>query len=142
MNTCMQPRSDRRPASIEMRRQEKEKESGVPVSCSWALGKLYELLPRKRKPPGTNAESTAHRGEHRSRNSGDRAAWETGPEYGQGRHTEERTGHGTRRDPGGMLKKTLRKSASEGDDPPRFLATQAAAGRRDCRWRLATGSSF
>src|SRR6266705_1864466 len=49
-------------ASIEMRRREKEKESGVPVSCSWALGKLYELLPRERKPPGTNAESTALRG--------------------------------------------------------------------------------
>jgi hypothetical protein len=49
-------------ASIEMQRREKEKESGVPVSCSWALGKLYELLPRERKPPGTNAESTALRG--------------------------------------------------------------------------------
>jgi len=49
-------------AGIELQRQERERESGVPVSCSWALGKLYELLPRKRKPPGTNAESTAHRG--------------------------------------------------------------------------------
>src|SRR6266849_1531529 len=49
-------------ASIEAQRQEKEKESGVPVSCSWALGKLYGLLPRERKPPGTNAESTALRG--------------------------------------------------------------------------------
>ncbi len=49
-------------ASIEAQRQEREKESGVPVSCSWALGKLYGLLPRERKPPGTNAESTALRG--------------------------------------------------------------------------------
>jgi hypothetical protein len=32
------------------------------VSCSWALGKLYELLPRGRKPSGTNAESAALRG--------------------------------------------------------------------------------
>jgi hypothetical protein len=46
-------------ASIEMQRQEREKESGVPVSCSWALGKLYEVLPRKKKSPGTNAENTA-----------------------------------------------------------------------------------
>ena len=36
-------------ASIEMQRQEREKESGVPVSCNWALGKLYELLPGERK---------------------------------------------------------------------------------------------
>jgi len=49
-------------ASIEMQRQEKEKESGVPASCSWALGKLYELLPRERKSPGTNAESTVLQG--------------------------------------------------------------------------------
>jgi len=48
-------------ARIEMQRQEKEKESGVPVSCSWALGKLHELLPRERKPAGTNGESTALR---------------------------------------------------------------------------------
>ena len=41
-------------ASIEMQRREKEKESGVPVSCNWALGKLYELLPGERKSPGTN----------------------------------------------------------------------------------------
>jgi hypothetical protein len=49
-------------ARIELQRQEKEKESGVPKSCSWALGKLYELLPRERKPSGTNAESAALRG--------------------------------------------------------------------------------
>jgi hypothetical protein len=42
-------------ASIEMQRQEKEKASGVPVSCNWALGKLYELLPGERKSPGTDA---------------------------------------------------------------------------------------
>jgi hypothetical protein len=49
-------------AGIEMQRKEREKESGVPVSCNWALGKLYELLSRERKPPGRNAESTALRG--------------------------------------------------------------------------------
>jgi hypothetical protein len=49
-------------ASIEMQRQEREKESGVPVSCSWALGKLYELLPGERKSPRASAESTALRG--------------------------------------------------------------------------------
>jgi len=49
-------------AGIEMQRQEREKESGVAVSCGWALGKLYELLPRKRKPSGTNAERAALRG--------------------------------------------------------------------------------
>jgi len=42
-------------ASIEMQRQEREKESGVPVSCNWALGRLYELLPGERKSPATNA---------------------------------------------------------------------------------------
>jgi|SRR6266850_1606217 len=41
--------------SIEMQRREMEKESGVPVSCNWALGKLYELLPGERKSPATNA---------------------------------------------------------------------------------------
>jgi len=46
-------------ARIEMQRQERQKESGVPMSCSWALGKLHELFPRERKPPGTNGESTA-----------------------------------------------------------------------------------
>src|SRR5258708_37246621 len=42
-------------ARIEIERREKEKESGVPVSCNWALGKLYELLPCERKSPGTKA---------------------------------------------------------------------------------------
>jgi len=46
-------------ASIELQRQEREKESGVPVSCSWALGKLYEVFPRERESPGTKAEGTA-----------------------------------------------------------------------------------
>src|SRR2546430_9403000 len=45
-----------------MQRQEREKESGVPVSCNWALGKLYELLPREKKSPGMNAESAALQG--------------------------------------------------------------------------------
>jgi hypothetical protein len=49
-------------AGIEMQRQEREKESGVAVSCGWALGKLYELLSRERKLPGSDAESTALRG--------------------------------------------------------------------------------
>src|SRR6266853_5135102 len=45
-------------AGIEMQRQEREKESGVPVSCGWALGKLYELLPRQRKSLGVHMECT------------------------------------------------------------------------------------
>jgi hypothetical protein len=48
-------------ARIEVQRQEREKESGVPVSCSWALGRLHELLPRERKSAGTSAESRALR---------------------------------------------------------------------------------
>lgn len=48
-------------ARIEMQRHEKEKESGVPLSCSWALGKLHELLPRERRPAGTNVGSTSLR---------------------------------------------------------------------------------
>ena len=47
---------------IETQRQEREKESGVPVSCGWALGKLYELLPGRRKSPGTNSEGAALHG--------------------------------------------------------------------------------
>jgi len=49
-------------AGIEIQRQERERESGVPVSCSWALGKLYALLPREKTSPGTNAESAALQG--------------------------------------------------------------------------------
>ena len=48
-------------ARIEVQRREKEKVSGVPASCSWALGKLHEMLPRERKPAGTNMESPALR---------------------------------------------------------------------------------
>ena len=48
-------------ASIEMERRKMEKQSGVPTSCAWALGKLYELLPRERKSPGKNVESAALR---------------------------------------------------------------------------------
>ena len=48
-------------ASIEMERREREKQSGVPTSCGWALGKLHQLLTRQRKSPGTKAESTALR---------------------------------------------------------------------------------
>jgi hypothetical protein len=48
-------------ARIEVQRLDKEKESGIPVSCSWALRKLHELLPRERKLAGTNGESTAFR---------------------------------------------------------------------------------
>lgn len=43
-------------ADIEMQRQKKEKESGVPVSCSWALRKLHELLPHDRKSWRTHVE--------------------------------------------------------------------------------------
>ena len=39
-------------AGIEIERKEREKQSGVPVSCNWALGRLYELLPGKRRSPG------------------------------------------------------------------------------------------
>jgi len=46
-------------AKIETQRQAREKESGVPASCSWALGKLYEVLPRKRKWSGAKADTTA-----------------------------------------------------------------------------------
>ena len=48
-------------ASIEMERRERQKQSGVPTSCGWALGKLYELLPRERRSPGMNVESAALR---------------------------------------------------------------------------------
>jgi hypothetical protein len=48
-------------ARIEMQRLEREKESGVPISCSWALGRLHELLPRERKSAGTSVGSPALR---------------------------------------------------------------------------------
>jgi len=47
-------------ASIETQRRKKEKESGVPASCSWALRKLHELLGGEKKSPGTYAETAAH----------------------------------------------------------------------------------
>ena len=49
-------------AGIEIQRREKERKSGVPVSCAWALGKLYELLPGKRKSQKTRM-GTALRGD-------------------------------------------------------------------------------
>jgi len=45
-------------AGIEMQRQEREKQSGVPASCNWALGKLYELLPGERRSPGLKMGAT------------------------------------------------------------------------------------
>ena len=45
-------------AGIETQRQEREKQSGVPVSCNWALGKLYELLPGERRSPGLKMGAT------------------------------------------------------------------------------------
>jgi len=59
-------------ARIEIERREKEKESGIPVSCNWALGKLYELLPGGRKSPERMRPGTP--GEHRGCNPGDRTA--------------------------------------------------------------------
>jgi len=43
-------------AAIEAQRQEKE--SGVPASCNWALGKLYELLPGERRSRGLKLGAT------------------------------------------------------------------------------------
>jgi hypothetical protein len=48
-------------ARIELQRREKEKVSGVPVSCSWALGRLHEVLSRERKSSGTSVESKSLR---------------------------------------------------------------------------------
>ena len=45
-------------AGIEIERKEREKQSGVPVSCNWALGRLYELLPGKRRSPGMKVGAT------------------------------------------------------------------------------------
>src|SRR5258708_33041256 len=39
-------------AGTEIERKEREKQSGVPVSCNGALGRLYELLPGKRGSRG------------------------------------------------------------------------------------------
>lgn len=46
-------------ASIEKQRRKKEKEFGVPASCSWALRKVHEVLGREGKSPGTHAENLA-----------------------------------------------------------------------------------
>jgi len=46
-------------ASIEMRRQGKEKQLGVPASCGWALRELYGLLGRGKRTPFTAIEDTA-----------------------------------------------------------------------------------
>ena len=45
-------------AGIEIERKEREKQSGVPVSCNWALGRLYKLLPGKRRSPGMKMGAT------------------------------------------------------------------------------------
>ncbi len=45
-------------AGIEIERKEREERSGVPVSCNWALGRLYELLPGKRRSPGMKMGAT------------------------------------------------------------------------------------
>ena len=46
-------------ASIEMRRQGKEKQLGVPASCGWALRELYALFGRGSQTPETAVEDTA-----------------------------------------------------------------------------------
>ena len=46
-------------ASIEVRRQGKEKQLGVPASCGWALRELYGLLGRGKRTPETVLEDTA-----------------------------------------------------------------------------------
>jgi hypothetical protein len=46
-------------ASIEMRRQGKERQLGVPASCGWALRELYGLLAHGRRTPETAIEDAA-----------------------------------------------------------------------------------
>ena len=46
-------------ASIEMRREGKEKQLGVPASCAWALRELYGLLGRGRRTPEAAVEDIA-----------------------------------------------------------------------------------
>jgi hypothetical protein len=46
-------------ASIEMRRQGKERQLGVPASCGWALRELYGLLGRGMRNPETGIGDTA-----------------------------------------------------------------------------------
>jgi len=45
-------------ASIEMQRQRKEKQLGVPASCGWALRELYGLFGRRRRTPEAAVEDT------------------------------------------------------------------------------------
>ncbi len=119
-------------ASIETQRQEKEKESGVPVSCNWALGKLYELLPGERKSPGTEIVRTAPGraeiagdgcghgapGKHRRRDYGDRAAEGTGPDYGPARGAEGRATVAPAKVLARCAKKILRGPAAKDDERP------------------------
>jgi acyl-CoA dehydrogenase-like protein len=44
---------------IEMQRQAKEKQLGVPASCGWALHELYGLLAQRRRTPEAAVEDTA-----------------------------------------------------------------------------------
>ena len=46
-------------ASIEMRRQGKERQLGVPASCGWALRELYGLLGQGKGTPETAIGDTA-----------------------------------------------------------------------------------
>jgi hypothetical protein len=46
-------------ASIEMQRRGKEKQLGVPASCSWALRELYGLLGHGKRIPETIIEDAA-----------------------------------------------------------------------------------
>lgn len=45
-------------ASIEMQRQGKERQLGVPASCGWALRELYGLLARGKRIQETAVEDT------------------------------------------------------------------------------------
>ena len=47
-------------ASIEMHRQELEKEAGLPAACSEALRKLHELLERERKAQQPHEPGARH----------------------------------------------------------------------------------
>lgn len=50
-------------ASIEMQRQEKEKEAGLAASCSGAIGRLHKLLDREKEAlqlPGSSAGHPAN----------------------------------------------------------------------------------
>jgi len=100
-------RSDRRPCGIEMQRQEREKESGVAVACGWALGKLYNCS-RARGTVGNKPEARL-RGNIEPQLC-DRAARER---LGLRAMAPRATGHGTSRNPGGLLKKEPLEPTSE-----------------------------